>query len=137
MKKLKTLQPIWPRLSITAALMLLVVWGLVLVTMHLTDGIVKDTNGIVVDSYQRSSDVLHIVVPLLTIALGYWFGAEGKENAEKRAAAAQTEATTARRQLTAVLGSSSEADQLLQKAKAADAEAFLPQGRDKTESGEE
>jgi hypothetical protein len=135
LKKLKPPQTIWPRLSITAALLLLVVWGLVLVAGHLTDGIIKDANGNVVDSYQRSSDVPHILVPLLTIALGYWFGAEGKENAEKRATAAQDDAAAVRRQLAAVLGSSSEPD-LLSKARDADKEAFKPQGRDGSDSGQ-
>jgi hypothetical protein len=122
-----------PRLLITAALLLLVIWGLLLVTLHLTDGIIKDANGNVVDSYQRSTDILHVLVPLLTIALGYWFGAEGKENAEKRATAAQNDATNARRQLGAVLASSSEPD-LLQKAQGADREAFKPQAHDDVDS---
>jgi hypothetical protein len=135
LKKLKPPQTIWPRFVITAALLLLVVWGLVLVTGHLTDGIIKDADGNVVDSYHRSSDVLHILVPLLTIALGYWFGSEGKENAEKRASAAQEDAATVRRQLAAVLGSSSEPD-LLSKARDADKDAFTLQGRAGSDSGQ-
>jgi hypothetical protein len=113
----------WERLSITVALMLLVVWGLVLVTTHLSTGIIKDGAGNVVDTYQRSSDVLHLVLPLLTIALGYWFGAAGKERAEKRAQDAQGEATAAKQKLSVVLGMSNEPD-LLDKAKAAYPEAF-------------
>jgi hypothetical protein len=123
-----------PRFLITATLLLLVVWGLLLVTLHLTDGTIKDANGNLVDSYQRSYNILHVLVPLLTISLGYWFGAEGKENAEKRATAAQNEATIARRQLGAVLASSSEPD-LLQKAQSADREAFKPQAQDDDGSG--
>lgn len=113
----------WPRLTITAALVLLVVWGLLLVTVHLSTGISKDANGNVVDSYQRSSDMLHTVLPLLTIALGYWFGAAGKEKAETRADAAQDQATTAKRQLGVVVGMAREPD-LMQKAKKAYPDAF-------------
>jgi hypothetical protein len=130
----KSSQPMWPRIVITVALLLLVGWGLVLVTAHLTAGIIKDANGNTVDSYQRSSDVLHVLLPLLTIALGYWFGSEGKENAEERASAAQGEVSQTRRQLAAVLDSSSEPD-LLEKAKAKDREAFPPQAGDQAGSG--
>ena len=73
--------------------------------------------------YQRSSDVLRTVLPLLTIALGYWFGAAGKERAEKRAEDAQDEATAAKQKLSVVLGASNEPD-LLDKANSAHPEAF-------------
>ena len=112
----------WPRLSITGALLLLVVWGLVLVTMHMSTGMTKDGAGNVVDTYQRSSDILHLVLPLLTIALGYWFGAAGKAKAEKKAEDAQGEATAAKQKLGVVLGMS-EPD-MLHRAKAAYPEAF-------------
>jgi hypothetical protein len=105
------------RLLITGALFALVVWALFLVTGHISAGVTKDVSGNIVDPYQRASDLLHAMLPLLTIALGYWFGSAGREQAEEKATTAQNQAATAERQLSVVLGASGESD-LLQKAKA-------------------
>ena len=118
MDSLKGASSNWQRLLITIALMGLVVWGLVLTTLNLHAGVSKDSGGLV-DVYQRSTDVLHTLLPLLSIALGYWFGAAGKEHAEQKA-------DTATRQLTAFLGTTASQGDLLERARQADPKAFPP-----------
>jgi hypothetical protein len=113
----------WPRFIITGALFTLVVWSLILITDNLSTNIVRDSNGDTVDVFQRSTDVLHTVLPLLTIALGYWFGAAGRERAEKKAEVAQHKASVAEVQLGTVLASGDGAS-LLEKAQKAYPAAF-------------
>ena len=121
MDSLKGASSNWQRLLITILLMGLVVWGLILTTVNLDAGVAKDSGGSVVDVYQRSTDVLHTLLPLLSIALGYWFGAAGKEHAEQKA-------DTTSRQLTAFLGTAAGQGDLLERARQADPEAFPSSG---------
>ena len=56
----------------------------------------KDDDGnVIVDAYARVKDTLAIVVPLVTLALGYWFGVKGADTAEQNAANAQDQAMAA------------------------------------------
>ncbi|MDO1481593.1 hypothetical protein [Rhodococcus ruber] len=98
----------WSRIIITLILVVLVGWWLVKVGSNLSTTATRDSDGTVTDPFQRSKDILLTLLPLLTIALGYWFGAAGRQKAEEKADVAQ-------QQLGAVLNSSSE-PQLLQKA---------------------
>jgi len=111
------------RLAITGALFLLVVWSIYWVTDYFSAGITRDASGNVVDPYSRATDLLHTVLPLLTIALGYWFGVAGKDRAEAAAVVAQDRASAAELKLTAVVDASTESD-LLKKARADYPEAF-------------
>jgi hypothetical protein len=83
----------------------------------------RDDDGQTLDTYQRAKDVLLVVLPLLTTALGYWFGAAGRESAEAKASAALSEAKRTQQKLEGVLGSSREQD-LLSKAQALYPDAF-------------
>jgi hypothetical protein len=91
----------WIRAVLTAALLILVSWWLVVIGTHITSAATKGSDGQVLDPFQRAKDILLVVLPLLTTALGYWFGAAGKATAE---AASQN----AQGKLAAVLDTSSE-----------------------------
>jgi hypothetical protein len=74
------------RVLITTGLFLFVAWWLFVVSGHLGDAPVVDKQGnVVMDEFQRTKDILLVVLPLLTTALGYWFGSEGKDKAEDAA----------------------------------------------------
>jgi hypothetical protein len=78
------------RVVITAGLFVFVAWWLIVVARHLGDAPVVDQNGdVVLDEFQRTKDILLVVLPLLTTALGYWFGSEGKDEADKTAKSEQ------------------------------------------------
>lgn len=42
------------------------------------------------DEYARAKDIFILVLPLLTTAVGYWFGSQGTVKAQQRAADADT-----------------------------------------------
>lgn len=87
------------RAVLTVFILAITAWWLVLVGAKLGIAPVKDATGSVLDEYQRAKDILLVVLPLVTTAFGYWFGARGKDKAEDDAA-------VARRELTAVLATS-------------------------------
>jgi len=113
----------WVRALITFAL--LVGAGLWLIEVADTVGvpIVKSSDGTVFDQFQRSKDILAVITPLLTTALGYWFGSAGRKEAQTTATAARAEADLAHRRLAGVLDSSSEPG-LLARARDVDPGAF-------------
>jgi hypothetical protein len=79
---------IWFRGIFTVAILLAAAWWLYVVASKLGKAPTKDAQGNVVDEYQRAKDVLLVVLPLVTTAIGYWFGAQGKEKAEEKASQA-------------------------------------------------
>jgi hypothetical protein len=94
------------RAIITLLLMAAAAWWLVEVATRLGMTPTKDQDGnIVLDEYQRAKDILLVVLPLVTTALGYWFGSQGKERAED-------EANKAKDKLTAVAATSSDPELL-------------------------
>ena len=118
------------RLVITVLMLLVVVWWLSIVASKLSSQPTLSTDGkVIFDEFQRAKDILIAVLPLLTLALGYWFGAQGTDKAEKKADAAEKkagdateEAKTAGNQVKAFLQVSDE--DLITKAQAAAPEAF-------------
>ena len=84
---------LWIRGALTLVLLALTAWWLLKVSTTLDASPIKDSDGNVVDSYQRAKDILLAVLPLLTLALGYWFGSAGKEKSDAKADAAQTRLT--------------------------------------------
>jgi hypothetical protein len=87
----------------------IVIWWLAVVLNRLgTPPRVNSKGAVVVDQYQRATDILFVVFPLATAAVGYWFGNQGR-------ARAQEEAEQAQSKVTAVLGSSDDGE-LLKKA---------------------
>jgi hypothetical protein len=111
------------RAVLTGVLFLITTYWLLEVAGQISSVPTRDTEGHVLDTYQRAKDVLLVVLPLLTTALGYWFGAAGRENAEAKASAALSEAKRTQQKLEGVLGSSREQD-LLSKAQALYPDAF-------------
>ena len=92
------------RVIITAGLVVFVAWWLYLVARHIGDAPVVDTHGdVVLDKFQRAKDILLVVLPLLTTALGYWFGSEGKDQAEGKVKQAQKTAENEQTKVQALL----------------------------------
>ncbi|MEU0794894.1 hypothetical protein ABZ342_32950 [Amycolatopsis sp. NPDC005961] len=85
--------------------------------------VTKNSDGTTVDQFQRAKDILLVVLPLLTTALGYWFGSAGRQQAEDKADQAHDVAGKTQRKLESVLASSTEQN-LLEKAMVKDPEAF-------------
>ena len=76
----------------TLIVVALAVWWLLMVASRIGTAPTKDAQGnIVVDEYARTKDILLVVLPLVTTVYGYWFGAQGKTNAEAKADKAQRE----------------------------------------------
>ncbi len=74
------------RLVITLLVTVIVGFWLVMVAQRLHIAPVVSTDGTVIyDEFVRAKDILIAVLPLLTLALGYWFGAQGADKAEKKA----------------------------------------------------
>lgn len=102
---------------ITLITVVLAAWWLGIVALRLGVQPVKDGSGnVVVDEYQRSKDILLVVLPLVTTTFGFWFGAQGKDQA-------QAQADQAKQQVTAIVAASTDPD-LLQKAKSSNPHAF-------------
>lgn len=95
----------------------IVIWWLAVVLNRLgTAPKVNSKGAVIVDQYQRATDILFVVFPLATAAVGYWFGNQGRARAQEQAQQAQSK-------VTAVLGSSDDGE-LLKKAAATFPAAF-------------
>jgi hypothetical protein len=95
----------------------IVIWWLAVVFNRLgTAPQVNAKGAVVVDQFQRATDILFVVFPLAAAAVGYWLGNQGR-------ARAQEEARQAQSKITALLGSSADGD-LLKKAAATFPAAF-------------
>ena len=102
---------------VTLIVFAIVVWWLIEAFIKIPKAPTLNSQGIiVVDEYQRTKDILSVVFPLATAAVGYWLGSDGKSKAEDQAKSSQA-------QLTAVVGTSADSD-LLEKAKSKYPEAF-------------
>ncbi len=112
------------RLAITVVLLLGCGWWLWVVSQNLSVRTEVGPDGvIVIDQFQRAKDVLLAVLPLLTLALGYWFGTQGTAKAEEKAEEATAEAKGARDRIEAIVAASSDTD-LLSKARSQNPRAF-------------
>jgi hypothetical protein len=89
---------------VTLIVVILAAWWLVQVALRLGTAPVKDQGGnIVLDEYQRAKDILLVVLPLVTTTFGYWFGAQGRERAERQVNDAKQAADSAETKYRAVL----------------------------------
>ena len=81
------------RWALTIAVAVVVVWWLLVVRGHLDTAATKDAvTGLALDPYGRAKETLAVVVPFLTLILGYWFGAKGTDEAKAAEAKANTRA---------------------------------------------
>jgi hypothetical protein len=104
---------------LTLVLLAIAVWWLVEVATMMGRAPTIDSSGhVMVDRFQRAKDVLLVILPLLTSALGYWFGARDKDRV-------QGQADSAKDQLNAVVATSSDPE-LMRKAKEMYPTAFRP-----------
>lgn len=113
------------RLAITAALLLGFGWWLWVVFQNLGVRAEVDADGtIVLDKFQRAKDVLlAVLLPLVTLAFGYWFGTQGTAKAEEQADKATAEAKNAEERITTIVGASQDTD-LLTRARRQNPRAF-------------
>jgi hypothetical protein len=93
----------------------IVIWWLVIVASKIGVKPVVENGNVVLDEWERSKDILIIVLPLFSAALAFWVGGQGE-------AAAKQEAEGAKQQLEAVIDVSPEG--ILKKAKSEHPEAF-------------
>src|SRR5262249_21946071 len=84
----------------------IVIWWLAVVLSRISSAPTVTSNGaVIVDQYERAKDILLIVFPLATAAVGYWFGNQGRARAQEQAQQAQSK-------VTAVLGTSADSELL-------------------------
>lgn len=77
------------RFALTLLLFGIVIFWTLILWLQIDTAPTQDSNGaITMDKWQRAKDILVLFLPLLTTALGYWFGAAGTE--EARADASKT-----------------------------------------------
>lgn len=55
----------------------------------------NDDGTVRIDQFQRAKDILTLLLPLATIAVGYWLGSEGKAKADEKAKTAEAQVKTA------------------------------------------
>lgn len=73
------------------------VWWAVVVFSNLgVEPVYGEDGTLVIDKYSRAKDIFALVLPLLTAALGYWFGSQGTVKAEEKAGEAEAKADVAR-----------------------------------------
>ena len=107
----------WGTIIVTALVAIIVIgWILLAVLPNLGRAPVYNSTGtLAIDEYSRAKDILVLILPLLTTAVGYWLGSQGTAKAEDRAKKAED-------QKSAVLSVS--ADGALEKARKANPDAF-------------
>lgn len=82
------------RWILTALIALIVIWWLFIVRGYVGTAATKDsTSGLTLDAYGRAKETLAVVVPFLTLVLGYWFGAKGTDEAKADAEKANLRTT--------------------------------------------
>jgi len=101
---------------VSAATALIAIWWLWLVAIRLGVPPTKDAQGnITIDEFQRTKDILIVVLPFFSASIAYWVGSSGTADAKK-------DADASKKQLDAVIDASPEG--ILAKAKDAHPEAF-------------
>ena len=93
----------------------LTIWWLMLVAQRLGVEPVVRNSSVVLDEFQRSKDILLVVLPLFSAAIAYWVGSREAKDAKE-------EASETKEKLDAVLAQGP--DDLLRKARVAYPEAF-------------
>lgn len=86
----------------------LVAWALYYVFQDHGTAPTLDSKGHVsVDRYAHAKDILDVVLPLATAAVGYWFGNKGVSDANAHADDARSQATAAQTETKAVVAAAS------------------------------
>jgi len=94
----------WFRFIVTVFVLVGVMIVLWVALANVTSQPFKDPSGSIVDPFGRAGTVVAVVIPFVTLTLGYWFGSKGAETANERAAAAQEQAAKASDQAAAAHG---------------------------------
>ncbi len=95
----------------TAFIFVILLWWLIVVALHVGTNPVVNADGVVtLDTFQRTKDILLVVLPLATTAVGFWLGSQGTAQAQetaqtatRTAETAQAEAVAAKDQLMALV----------------------------------
>ena len=107
----------WGTIIVTSVVLIFVGAWMFAVWTRLGQAPSYDSKGsLVVDEYSRAKDILVLVFPLLTTAVGYWLGSQGTAKAEQRAKQAED-------QKAAVLSVSKD-DDVLKRARDSHPDAF-------------
>lgn len=113
------------RTVLTAILLVVCAWWLWVVASNVSiKPVMSDDGKIIFDQFARAKDVMLAVLPLLTLALGYWFGSAGTAKAEEKADKAQDKADKVQRQVAALTDVADPGADLLNKAQKKHPEAF-------------
>lgn len=84
---------------------IILVWWLVLVRDKIGAVPQLDSEGnVILDEWQRAKDILLVVVPLFTAAMGYWIGSKESATAAEKADEAEKKATDAEKRVSALSG---------------------------------
>jgi hypothetical protein len=84
---------------------IILVWWLVLVRDKIGATPQLDSEGnVILDEWQRAKDILLVVVPLFTAAMGYWIGSKESATAAEKADKAEKKATEAEQKVEALSG---------------------------------
>ncbi len=109
----------------------IVCWALYYVFMNLNARPTIQNGAITSDPLKNAMEVLTVVIPFASAAIGFWFGADGKSKAQDQAQQAQVQASTERdraikadQQKSAVLQAATDAEELLEKARKIAPQAF-------------
>ncbi len=82
----------WGAIVVSVLTFGVLAWWLVVVATHIGDSPVVVDGAVALDTFQRSKDILLVVLPLATTAVGYWLGNQGADKAEESAQAAVQDA---------------------------------------------
>src|SRR5580765_7846479 len=83
-------------IATTILVFIIVFWWLIVVAYHVGSAPVTNSSGAVtLDTFQRTKDILLVVLPLATTAVGFWIGNQSATQAQQTAEAATTSAQVA------------------------------------------
>lgn len=100
----KWLKPVGA-LVVTVFTAVILLWWLFLVQDKIGSIPTLDDEGnVILDEWQRAKDILLVIVPLFTAAMGYWIGSKESADAREDAATAQEQRVEAEKRVGALSG---------------------------------
>ncbi len=113
----------WGSIVVTVLVFVAFFWTLYYLLHNISDTPKMTGTTTIRDQFDRSKTAIGFTAPLVTLALGYWFGADGKAKAEAKAEGAVAEAKQANAETKAVL-SVVQDPEIVTKARQVDSRAF-------------
>lgn len=75
----------WGAIIVSVLIFVVLAWWLIVVAVHLGDSPTVVNGAVTLDTFQRSKDILLVILPLTTTAVGFWLGNQGAGKAEESA----------------------------------------------------